>query len=613
MKDDNNTLGSENSAVSLAGKVVIITGGALGTGRYCAQQFAKDGAHVAIADINEPGLKEVEAMLAKISDTKHLVRRVDIRNQDEVKAFVDEIAKTFSRIDVLMNNAAVVPHAMWMTQASNWPPIKDMDYDFWRHVFAVQLDGTFFFIKYVVPHMEAGGGGHIINVMNSGANYIANTARLSSARRVPYTASKVALHNMTQYVGEDLRDSNICVVGVSGEAFAADHAPEEARKRMPGPEVLGQALPDCRGGPDGVDRDVGRGEAWRTGTAQRMTTSVLFQIGSAGLRRKARPYVRYRQLGRSGLTVSVVGIGCNSFGLSCDEPTVKAIVDTALEHGVIHFDAAPGYGEGRCEAFLGSAIAGRRDEVVIATKAGGFTSRSGSNARGSRRSIVRSVEGSLERLKTDFIDLLYLHQPDPATPMEETLGAMDDLVRAGKVRYVASSNLKAWQIVEAEWIARQAGGTRFVASQNAYSLIDRQVELDIAPVCEHYGIGVVPYFPLAHGLLTGTFKRGETVKEGSRLGRRPAVAENTAALDAMEALEAFARTRGASILDVAIGGLAAKPAVASVIAGVSRPEQVVTNARASDWIPSDEDAAALDAISPPAKYAPLGSRTASLR
>jgi NAD(P)-dependent dehydrogenase (short-subunit alcohol dehydrogenase family) len=226
--------------VSLAGKVVVITGGALGTGRYCAQQFAEAGAHVAIADIDEQGLKEVEELLGKISDTKHLVRRVDIRNEDEVKKFVEEIARTFSRIDVLVNNAAIVPHAQWMTKASMWPPIKDMDYGFWRNVFAVQLDGSFFFIKYVVPHMEAHGGGHIINVMNSGANYIPNTARLSSARRVPYTASKVALHNMTQYVGEDLRDSNICVVGVSGEAFATDRAPEEARKRLPGPEVLGK-------------------------------------------------------------------------------------------------------------------------------------------------------------------------------------------------------------------------------------------------------------------------------------------------------------------------------------------------------------------------------------
>jgi NAD(P)-dependent dehydrogenase (short-subunit alcohol dehydrogenase family) len=225
--------------VSLTDKVVVITGGALGTGRYCAQQYAEAGAHVAVADINQEGLQEVSDLLSDRSDRKHLLRRVDIRNEDEVKAFVDEVIASFEHIDVLVNNAAVVPHALWMTEASIWPPIKDMDFSFWRQVFAVQLDGSFLFIKYVVPHMEAQGGGHIINVMNSGPNYIKNTARLSSARRVPYTASKVALHNMTQYIGEDLRESNICVIGVSGEAFATDRAPEEARNRLPGPEVLG--------------------------------------------------------------------------------------------------------------------------------------------------------------------------------------------------------------------------------------------------------------------------------------------------------------------------------------------------------------------------------------
>jgi aryl-alcohol dehydrogenase-like predicted oxidoreductase len=323
--------------------------------------------------------------------------------------------------------------------------------------------------------------------------------------------------------------------------------------------------------------------------------------------------MRYRQLGRSGLTVSVVGIGCNSFGLSCDEPATKAIVDMALEQGITFFDAAPHYGAGHCETFLGNAIAGRRDQVVISTKVGGFTTRSAANAPGSRRSILRVVEGSLERLRTDFIDLLYLHQPDNATPIEETLGAMVDLVRAGKVRYIASSNLKAWQIVEAEWIARQAGGVRFVASQNAYSLIDRHVELEIAPVCERYGIGLIPYFPLAAGLLTGAFKRGGEPRPGGRLASRPEIAQNAAALDAMEALQAFAQARDLSIVDVAIGGLAAKAAVGSVIAGVSTTEQVITNARASRWVPSGAEAAELEAISPPQKYIPLGSRTGSRR
>jgi aryl-alcohol dehydrogenase-like predicted oxidoreductase len=313
------------------------------------------------------------------------------------------------------------------------------------------------------------------------------------------------------------------------------------------------------------------------------------------------------------LTVSVVGVGCNSFGLSCDEPTAKAVVDASMDAGVTLFDAAPNYGGGQCEVFLGRALAGRRDEAVISTKVGGLSDRPAANAPGSRRNILKAVDRSLDRLGTDFIDLLYLHQPDQATPVEETLSAMDRLVRSGKVRYVASSNLTAWQIVEAELTARQAGLTRFVAAQNAYSLIDRHVELEIAPVCVRHGIGLTPYFPLAHGLLTGTFRRGDELAPGSRLGRRPAVAQNPAALDAMEALEEFAQARGISVLEVAIGGLVAKPAVGSVIAGASRPEQVVANARASDWVPSTDDVVELDKISSPEKYVPLGSRTGPRR
>lgn len=323
--------------------------------------------------------------------------------------------------------------------------------------------------------------------------------------------------------------------------------------------------------------------------------------------------MRYRQLGTSGLTVSVVGVGCNSFGVSCDQATAKAVVGAALDHGVNLFDAATQYGAGDCERFLGSAIGDRRDELVISTKVGGFIKDSPGNAPGSRRYILRSVEACLGRLRTDYIDLLYPHQPDPATPIEETLSALDDLVRSGKVRYIASSNLKAWQIVEAELIARELGGTRYIAAQNAYSLIDRHVELEITPVCRKYGIGLVPYFPLAHGLLTGAFKRGEEVQPGSRLSRRPAVAVDSDALDAAETLEAFASERGVSVLDVAIGGLIAKPAVGSVIAGVSKPEQIVMNVRASEWTPTADDVLRLEAISAPRKYIPLGSRTGHLR
>jgi aryl-alcohol dehydrogenase-like predicted oxidoreductase len=325
--------------------------------------------------------------------------------------------------------------------------------------------------------------------------------------------------------------------------------------------------------------------------------------------------MKYRQLGSSGLTVSVVGVGCNSFGLTRDKDESREIVDAAIEAGVNLFDTAPNYGAapGDSERFLGEAIASRRHEAVVSTKVGGFSSERAGDARGSRRFILRSVEESLGRLGTDFVDLLYLHQPDPKTPIEETLAAMDDLVRDGKVRYVASSNLSAWQIVEAELVARLERTARFIASQNAYSLIDRHVELDIVPVCRRYGIGITPYFPLAHGLLSGAFRPGDEPPAESRLARRPEVATDAAATEAVAALSAFASERGVTLLEVAIGALAAKPGVSSVITGASRPAQITANAAASEWSPTDEDLALLDEIAKPDKYIPLGSRTGRLR
>lgn len=324
--------------------------------------------------------------------------------------------------------------------------------------------------------------------------------------------------------------------------------------------------------------------------------------------------MRYRQLGSSGLTVSVVGIGCNTFGLSCDEAESRALVDAAVESGITFFDTAPNYGaeHGDSERFLGEAVKGRRDDVVIATKVGGFSDRVPHNAAASRRNVPRSVEASLRRLGTDFVDVLYLHQPDDRTPIEETLAVMDELVVAGKVRYAACANLAAWQVVEAEFLA-PSRRSRFVALQVAYSLVDRHVELETVPVCLKYGIGVTPYFPLAHGLLAGTYRRGDAPKPGSRLARRPEVVRDGEALDNVERLEAFARDRDLSVLQVAVGGLAAKPAVSSVLTGASRPEQVHANAAAADWVPTDEDMAVLDEIARPRKYVPFGSRTGYLR
>jgi aryl-alcohol dehydrogenase-like predicted oxidoreductase len=325
--------------------------------------------------------------------------------------------------------------------------------------------------------------------------------------------------------------------------------------------------------------------------------------------------VRYRQLGRSGLTVSVLGLGCNNFGLLCDAAQSRALVDAALDCGITLFDTAEAYGKphGTSEEHLGAALVGRRHAAVVSTKVGAFSLRTPDCAAGSRRGIRRALEGSLRRLRTEYVDLLYLHQPDDQTPIEETLAAMTELVHEGKVRYLASANFSAWRIVEAELVARAAGGDRFIGAQNAYSLLDRAVELDVAQVCGRYGVGLAPYFPLAHGLLTGKYRRGAPVAPDSRLATRPQVLDDERAFAHLDALQTFARARGLDLLQVALGGLAGKPAVSSVIAGASRPEQVRANAAASDWQPSPADLAELDTIAPPPRYIPLGSRTGHLR
>lgn len=308
--------------------------------------------------------------------------------------------------------------------------------------------------------------------------------------------------------------------------------------------------------------------------------------------------MRYRQLGESGLTVSVVGIGCNAFGRRIDEAAATAVVHAGLDHGVTLFDTSDTYGLGESERMLGAALAGRRDDAVIATKFGGDMQ--GANGadwgvRGSRRYVRRAVEASLRRLGTDWIDLYQLHFPDPLTPLEETLAALDELVAEGKVRYVGSSNLDGWQVTEAAWIARTEGLTAFVSAQNQYSLYDRAAEDELIPAAENAGVGVLPYGPLAYGLLTGKYRRGEPAPEGSRLDTA-AGAERlaNADFDRIEAMERFAAERGRTLLDVAIGGLAAQPAVGSVIAGAVSAEQVAANVAAGSWEPELDDLAALD-------------------
>lgn len=306
--------------------------------------------------------------------------------------------------------------------------------------------------------------------------------------------------------------------------------------------------------------------------------------------------MRYRQLGRSGLTVSVVGLGCNNFGTRCDLDQTRAVVEAALEAGITLLDTADTYGnQGGSERLLGQVLRGRREEVVLATKFGSDMGGGPDEARGSRRYIRRAVRASLDRLQTNYLDLYQLHRPDPHTPMEETLAALDELVREGTVRYVGSSNLAAWQVVDADWTAQAQHRSRFVSAQNHYSLLERGVEAELVPACLERGIGVLPFFPLANGLLTGKYRRGQPAPAGARLAGRES-AFSDARFDAVEGLEAYAADRGLALLDVAIGGLAAQPAVASVIAGATHPDQVRANAAAGEWAPTADDRAALDKV-----------------
>jgi aryl-alcohol dehydrogenase-like predicted oxidoreductase len=311
--------------------------------------------------------------------------------------------------------------------------------------------------------------------------------------------------------------------------------------------------------------------------------------------------VRYRQLGSSELTVSVVGLGCTNFGKRTDLEQTRAVVQTALDAGVNFLDTADIYGgQGASETHLGQVLRGRRDEVVLATKFGadmGGAVLPPDVPRGSRRYVRAAVEGSLRRLDTDRIDLYQLHEPDPRTPVEETLGALDELVREGSVRYVGSSNLAAWQIADADWTARTAGTAAFVSVQNEYSLLVRDVEAEVVPACRHYGLGLLPYFPLSAGLLTGKYAR-DRPPVGRLAEPKYAGLLTDTALDTVEALRRFAQERGRGLLDVAIGGLAAQPAVASVIAGATRPDQVLANVAAGEWAPTPEDLAALDRVVP---------------
>lgn len=312
--------------------------------------------------------------------------------------------------------------------------------------------------------------------------------------------------------------------------------------------------------------------------------------------------MEYKNLGCTGLKVSVVGIGCNNFGRRCDEATTASVVDAAIDAGINFFDTADVYGPGGLsEEFLGKALKSKdRSQIIIATK---FAMQMGEGdlMRGaSRRYIMNAVEDSLRRLNTDYIDLYQQHAPDVDTPIEETLRALDDLIRDGKVRYIGNSNFTGWQIADADWTARGSGLNRFATAQNLYSLLDRRIEREVVPACEEFGVGILPYFPLASGMLTGKYSRGSEPPEGTRLaawGDRAKAALSDQNFDIVEKLEDFAKQNGHTLLELAMSWLASKPYISSVIAGATSPEQAVSNAEAAGWKLSDEEMDAVNELS----------------
>lgn len=296
------------------------------------------------------------------------------------------------------------------------------------------------------------------------------------------------------------------------------------------------------------------------------------------------------ELGESGLRVSRVGLGCNNFGVRIDLDATRAVVDAALDAGITFFDTADIYGSGGgSERFLGEILDGRRERVVLATKFGWEPDR----GRGGADHARSAIDASLERLRTDYIDLYYLHKPDPSTPIGETLAALDKLVREGKVRAIGCSNFSAEQLVEADRSAQEQGTARFTVLQNHYNLLERRDDEEVLPVCRDLDIAYIPYFPLASGLLTGKYRRAVPAPEGTRLAGREI---GGGRFDRVEALARFAEERGRTLLELAISALASTPGIGSVIAGATKPEQVRANAAAGTWHVGDVDLHALAAL-----------------
>lgn len=316
--------------------------------------------------------------------------------------------------------------------------------------------------------------------------------------------------------------------------------------------------------------------------------------------------MQYRQLGRSGLTVSVVGLGCNNFGGAStniaganaayglmDLEQTRGVLDAAFDAGINFFDTADLYGNGGSETFLGQVFKERRHDVIFATKWGAGMEGRHDIAWGSRRYIRQACEGSLRRLNTDYIDLYQMHWPCPRTPIEETIAALDELVQEGKVRYIGHSHFSGWEVADADWIASANGHERFISAQNHYSLLARDAEKELLPACKRFGVGLLPYFPLANGWLTGKYRRDKPAPTGSRMAGR-AIDDHT--YDLIEGLAAFAEARSRSMVDIAIGSLLHQPAVSCVIAGATKVEQVQSNARAAEWVPDQADMGELDIL-----------------
>ena len=308
--------------------------------------------------------------------------------------------------------------------------------------------------------------------------------------------------------------------------------------------------------------------------------------------------MEYRRLGESGLHVSVIGLGGNTFGRYADAAQVERIVAQAIDSGINFMDTADIYGRGASEELLGKALRGRRAPALVATKTG-MRMGDGPNERGSSRlHVIESCHASLRRLQLDTIDVYQIHEFDAETPLEETLEALDDLVRAGKVRYIGCSNYAAWQVAHALWISDRRNLARFISVQPEYNLLERSVERELVPCCLAFSLGIIPYFPLAAGILTGKYRPDEPAPEGTRGYNNPRFAPrlNPATLRAVQRLDAWARERGHTVAELALAWLAARPGVSTIIVGATRPEQVAANARAAEWHLSAEDLAAIDAL-----------------